>query len=87
MPTWSIPAFTLRSTPWATPKLAIMVAHVAFAGEDGLPSTLSPQIITGLLREELGYRGLVVSDCMEMDAIRANFGVAPGAGRPDPPPG
>ena len=57
---------------------AIMVAHVAFAGEDGLPSTLSPQIITGLLREELGYRGLVVSDCMEMDAIRANFGVAQG---------
>lgn len=58
---------------------AIMVAHVAFSGEDGLPSTLSPQVITGLLREELGYRGLVVSDCMEMDAIRAHFGVAQGA--------
>ena len=60
---------------------AIMAAHVAFAGEDGLPATLSEKVIQGLLRKELGFEGLAVSDCMEMDAIRANFGTAAGAVR------
>lgn len=60
---------------------SIMAAHVAFAGEDGLPATLSRQVITGLLREEMGFEGLIVSDCMEMDAIRAHYGVADGVVR------
>lgn len=57
---------------------AIMAAHVAFAGEDGIPATLSHRIITELLRNEMQFDGMVISDCMEMDAIRAHFGVAEG---------
>lgn len=54
---------------------AIMSAHVFFpAYEQGnLPSTLSYNVITKLLKEELGYKGLIVSDCMEMKAIDDNF--------------
>lgn len=54
---------------------AIMSAHVFFpAYESGnLPSTLSYNVITKLLKEELGYKGLVVSDCMEMKAIDDNY--------------
>lgn len=60
---------------------AIMIAHVALTEEDGLPATLSERVIRGLLREELGFDGLAVSDCMEMDAVRAGFGTAAGAVR------
>ena len=54
---------------------AIMSAHVFFpAYEKGnLPSTLSYNVITNLLKKELGYKGLVVSDCMEMKAIDDNY--------------
>ena len=37
------------------------------------PSTLSPQIMTGMLREELGFKGVIVSDDLEMDAIIDRF--------------
>lgn len=50
----------------------ILAAHVLFpALEDNpkLPATLSHKILTGLLREELGFQGLIFTDCMEMDAI------------------
>lgn len=55
---------------------AIMSAHVIFpAYEDKkLPSTLSYKVLTGLLREELGFKGLIVTDCMEMKAIADYFG-------------
>lgn len=54
---------------------AIMSAHVFFpAYEEGnLPSTLSYKVITNLLKKELGYKGLVISDCMEMKAIDDNY--------------
>lgn len=54
---------------------AIMSAHVFFpAYEKGnLPSTLSYNVITNLLKKELGYKGLVISDCMEMKAIDDNY--------------
>lgn len=41
-----------------------------------LPATVSGPIVTGLLREELGFAGLIVSDALDMGAMVANF--APG---------
>jgi beta-N-acetylhexosaminidase len=58
----------------------IMTAHVVFAAlDDSVPATLSPRVITGLLREELGYQGVVVSDDLDMKAIADNFGVGDAA--------
>ena len=64
----------------------IMTAHIQFPKiekktyvsiKDGeeitLPATLSHTIITGLLREQMGYNGIVITDAMEMDAIAAHF--------------
>lgn len=51
---------------------AIMTAHVAlprFASEPNLPATLSRDILTDLLRGELGFKGLIVTDAMVMGGI------------------
>ena len=61
---------------------AIMTAHVAFPAfepDASLPATLSRNVLTGLLREEMGYDGAVISDCLEMGAISEGMGVAAGA--------
>ncbi|HEY8529319.1 MAG TPA: beta-N-acetylhexosaminidase [Paenibacillaceae bacterium] len=60
---------------------AIMTAHVRFPAlePDGLPATLSPRILRGLLRDEWGYGGVVFTDCLEMKAISGTVGVARGA--------
>lgn len=62
---------------------AIMSAHVVFeALEDStVPSTLSYKILTELLRGQLGFKGLIVTDCLEMKAISEGVGVAEGAVR------
>lgn len=62
---------------------AVMTTHILFPQlePDGLPATMSRRIITGLLRERLGFDGLVVSDCMEMDAIGKYFGSVKGVVR------
>lgn len=54
---------------------AIMTAHINFPAltENGLPTTLSKRCMTGFLREELGYEGLIVTDCMQMKAIQDNY--------------
>jgi beta-N-acetylhexosaminidase len=53
---------------------ALMTAHVVFpAFDEEFPATLSSRIVTGVLRQELGYEGLVFSDDMEMKAITGNF--------------
>jgi beta-N-acetylhexosaminidase len=50
----------------------IMTAHVFMpALDERRPATLSAKIVTGLLREELGYRGVILSDDLEMKAITA----------------
>jgi beta-N-acetylhexosaminidase len=55
----------------------VMVGHLYHsdysAGELQLPSSLSPEWITGVLRSELGYDGVVISDDLEMGAIREHF--------------
>lgn len=49
---------------------AIMTSHTIYAGLDpDIPATLSKNILTGLLRNELGYDGLVITDDLEMGAI------------------
>lgn len=55
---------------------AVMVAHVTLlnATSDGLPASLSKELISGRLREELGYEGIVLTDALNMGAIQKNFG-------------
>lgn len=59
----------------ARAKLAsIMSAHVVYPALDpDLPATLSPHILRKILREELGFTGVVVSDDLEMAAIAERF--------------
>jgi beta-N-acetylhexosaminidase len=51
---------------------SIMSAHIQFPSLDptGEPATLSKPIITGKLREELGYQGVIVTDALEMQGVR-----------------
>ena len=64
----------------------IMTAHIQFpqiekgtyvsiadGEETNLPATLSRTIVTGLLREQMGYNGIVITDAMVMDAIAEHF--------------
>lgn len=63
---------------------AIMTAHVTVPAIDStpaLPATLSRPILTGLLREQMGFEGLIVTDAMEMGAIVNRFGAADAAVR------
>ncbi len=63
---------------------AIMTAHVTFPAIEpapGVPATLSEKVLTGLLRQELGYGGLIITDAMEMKAIVDNFGLPEAAVR------
>jgi len=54
----------------------IMTAHVVFAALDpGRAATLSHEVVTGLLRGRLGYRGVIVSDDLDMRAIAGHVGV------------
>jgi beta-N-acetylhexosaminidase len=60
----------------------IMVAHLACPALDpDTPSSLSRTIITDILRGELGFNGVVVSDDLEMDAIAARFDIGEAAVR------
>lgn len=55
---------------------AVMTAHIYNANFDSLwPATLSENTIQGLLRDSLGYNGVVFSDDMQMEAIRAEYGL------------
>jgi beta-N-acetylhexosaminidase len=58
----------------------IMTAHVLVpALDEERPATLSPAIVQRLLREELGYEGVILSDDLEMKAITARIPVAAAA--------
>jgi beta-N-acetylhexosaminidase len=50
----------------------VMVAHIwypALEPQKDLPASMSHNVVTGLLRDEMGYQGLVVTDALDMDAI------------------
>lgn len=54
----------------------IMTAHVSvpqLTGGDGLPATLASPVLTGLLRQELGFRGIIFTDAMDMSAVDRRF--------------
>ncbi|MSR41544.1 MAG: beta-N-acetylhexosaminidase [Phycisphaerales bacterium] len=60
----------------------IMTTHVVFDAVDaGVPATMSAKSIEGLLRAELSFEGVVVSDDLEMKAIADHFGVGSAAVR------
>ncbi|CAM5532665.1 beta-N-acetylhexosaminidase [Streptomyces pilosus] len=55
---------------------SIMTAHIVVPALDGSedPATLSRPILTGILREELGYDGVVVTDSLGMEGVRTKYG-------------
>ena len=54
----------------------IMTSHICFSkiDKEGLPATLSKTILTDILREKLGFKGVIVTDSMAMDGIKKYFG-------------
>lgn len=74
---------------------AVMTAHIVFPAAAGLapavapvgaaahaqslPATLSPAVLEGLLRRELGFDGVIITDALEMKAIADRWGVAEAA--------
>ncbi|WP_217239437.1 glycoside hydrolase family 3 protein [Streptomyces sp. AC555_RSS877] len=59
---------------------AVMTAHILVPALDPhRPATLSRRILTDLLRGELGYDGLIVTDGMEMQAIAGTYGIERGS--------
>lgn len=54
----------------------VMVAHLyvpALENEKGVPASVSKKIITGLLKEKLGYKGLIITDALNMGAVANKF--------------
>ena len=54
---------------------AVMPGHLRVPALDDAPATVSRTIVTGLLRGELGFGGLVISDALEMHAVSATLGL------------
>lgn len=54
---------------------AVMVAHILLPNvtADPVPATLSKEVVTGLLREKLGFDGVIITDAMEMSAVSAYY--------------
>ncbi len=53
---------------------AVMSAHVVVPSLDpDLPATLSPRVLTDILRDELGFQGIIITDLMTMGAIAARW--------------
>jgi beta-N-acetylhexosaminidase len=61
---------------------AMMTAHIVYPQLDaGNPATMSKAILTGILREEWNYQGVVITDGMDMHAIAGRYGVGNAAVR------
>ncbi len=62
---------------------AVLLAHVVYPAlsDDGLPATFSPTIATDLLRGQLGFQGVIVSDAPGMDAVLEQYSVEEAAQR------
>ncbi|KAM3466397.1 hypothetical protein MY5147_009039 [Beauveria neobassiana] len=58
----------------------VMTAHIALPQLTGseTPATLSPQVLH-ILRDELSFNGVIMTDCLEMDGIRSTFGTVEGS--------
>jgi beta-N-acetylhexosaminidase len=56
---------------------SLMTAHIVYPQLDAeLPATLSPRLLTDLLRESIGYQGVVITDALMMEAVKARWGHA-----------
>jgi beta-N-acetylhexosaminidase len=62
---------------------AIMTYHGILPALDssGVPATLSPRVLSGLLRDSLAYRGVLITDAMDMAGVLRQFGAAEAARR------
>ncbi|MDF1563724.1 MAG: glycoside hydrolase family 3 protein [Deltaproteobacteria bacterium] len=61
---------------------AVMTAHIALPaveGVPGVPATVSHRVLTGLLRETLGFEGIIITDGLEMKGIVDAYGSGPAA--------
>lgn len=76
--------FPYRTLITEHPTASVMVAHAAYPNtrlqeldENGklLPSSLSRRVVTTLLRDELNFKGVAITDDMEMGAIVRNYGI------------
>jgi beta-N-acetylhexosaminidase len=68
--------FRKFAAPGADSVDSMMIGHIAFAELDpsGLPASLAPAITTRLLREEMGFEGLIMTDDLDMGAILNHYG-------------
>ncbi|NRQ34827.1 glycoside hydrolase family 3 protein [Nonomuraea sp. NN258] len=61
---------------------SIMTGHLLVPTYDAeLPATLSPKVLTGLLREELGFQGMIITDGIEMAAVSGAYGIGGASAR------
>lgn len=60
---------------------SIMTSHIVFPKLDdsGLPATMNKKILSGILREKIGFDGVIFTDCLEMGAIQGKWGTVQGA--------
>lgn len=59
----------------------VMSSHILFPNieKQNLPCTMSHTMLNDLLKDKMGFEGLVLTDCLEMDAIKKYYGTAKGA--------
>ena len=66
--------FKLAIDKLSADRYFIMVSHLTYpAFDETFPASLSPKIITGILRDELDYQGIVITDDLEMGAISKHY--------------
>jgi len=69
------PELTIFQTAIDSGVIFVMVGHIAIEGDEyfdtnGKPSTLSRKIVTGLLRDGMGFKGIIITDAMTMRAAK-----------------
>lgn len=59
----------------------VMAGHISLPNitTDGLPATLSSELLTGVLRQEMGFQGIIITDAMNMGAITEYYSSAQAA--------
>jgi beta-N-acetylhexosaminidase len=62
------PFRVLRAMPWA------MTAHIVYSAIDGDPATLSHRVISEIIRGEIGFEGILISDDLSMGALGGRLG-------------